>query len=312
MLDLFGARPGMTVLELGPGNGYFSIEAGRLLGAGGRLVCLDIQRPMLTDLRGRLAAAGVANATPSSRCASPAPGRRLGGRGLPGDGAREIPDRPQGLAELRRVLRPGGTLSITEHLTDPTTSSRAPCATSAAPPASSLGSTNGASWASPRTSRCPTPLARCGQVLTQWPSRAIISSETDMPQTDADTLSLTPREPASPKPPPTGDLAALLRVLGTTPRLRIFALLTRAELCVCEIEDILGLSQSLVSNHLAVLRRAGLVKARRDDEDNRWIFYHADPETAATLQQKCLALLDVRPAAGDRRRAVEVCRLRGR
>jgi len=30
----------------------------------------------------------------------------------------EIPDRPQGLAELRRVLKPGGTLSITEHLTD--------------------------------------------------------------------------------------------------------------------------------------------------------------------------------------------------
>ena len=85
-----------------------------------------------------------------------------------------------------------------------------------------------------------------------------------MVQPDADTLSLTSRELAPPKPPPTGDLAALLRVLGDDTRLRIFALLTRAELCVCEIEDILGLSQSLVSNHLAVLRRAGLVKARRD------------------------------------------------
>jgi len=134
-----------------------------------------------------------------------------------------------------------------------------------------------------------------------------------MPAADADALPLDPRLLApSPKPPPTGDLAALLRVLGDETRLRIFALLTRAELCVCEIEDILGLSQSLVSNHLAVLRRAGLVKARRDEEDNRWIFYRADPEATAVLQQKCLALLDVRPAAGDRRRAAEVCRLRGR
>jgi ArsR family transcriptional regulator len=133
-----------------------------------------------------------------------------------------------------------------------------------------------------------------------------------MHATNADTSSLTPRELAPPKPPPTDDLAALMRVLGDDKRLRIFALLTRAELCVCEIEDILGLSQSLVSNHLAVLRRAGLVKARRDDEDSRWIFYRTDPEAAAALRQKCLALLEVGPVAGDRRRAAEVCRLRGR
>jgi len=120
MLDLFGARPGMTVLELGPGNGYFSIEAGRLLGAGGRLVCLDIQRPMLTDLRGRLDNAGVANAHPLLGDAHHLP---LADASV--DVAflvtvlGEIPDRPQGLAELRRVLKPDGTLSITEHLTDP-------------------------------------------------------------------------------------------------------------------------------------------------------------------------------------------------
>ena len=68
--------------------------------------------------------------------------------------------------------------------------------------------------------------------------------------------------------------------LGDDTRLRIFALLTRAELCVCEIEDILGLSQSLVSNHLAVLRRAGLVKARRDAEDSRWLSDRAHSEAA--------------------------------
>jgi ArsR family transcriptional regulator len=133
-----------------------------------------------------------------------------------------------------------------------------------------------------------------------------------MIEPDADTLPLVPRDLAAPKPPPIGDLAALLRVLGDDTRLRIFALLARAELCVCEIEDILGLPQSLVSNHLAVLRRAGLVKARRDDDDSRWVFYRADPDTTATIRQKCLALFDVKPSASDRRRAAEVCRLRGR
>jgi ubiquinone/menaquinone biosynthesis C-methylase UbiE len=120
MLDKFGVRSGATVLELGPGNGYFSIEAARLLGSGGRLVCLDIQPPMLADLRGRLATAGVTNANPILGDAHHLPLTDasvdvaflvtvLG----------EIPDRPQGLAELRRVLKPGGILSITESLTDP-------------------------------------------------------------------------------------------------------------------------------------------------------------------------------------------------
>lgn len=111
---------------------------------------------------------------------------------------------------------------------------------------------------------------------------------------------------------PTEDLATLLKALADDTRLHIFALLTKAELCVCEIEDILGLSQSLVSNHLAVLRRVGLVESRRDAEDARWVFYRADPAAAALLRERLRALLDVRTAPGDRRRAEQVCRLRGR
>jgi DNA-binding transcriptional ArsR family regulator len=105
-------------------------------------------------------------------------------------------------------------------------------------------------------------------------------------------------------------LAEYLRLLGEDNRLRIFSLLAKTELCVCEIEDLLGLSQSLVSNHLATLRRAGLVESRRDDEDARWIFYRANPEVAAALRERLSALLEVRPSAGDRRRAEQVCRLR--
>jgi ArsR family transcriptional regulator len=108
----------------------------------------------------------------------------------------------------------------------------------------------------------------------------------------------------------TRDLLVPLKALADETRLRIFALLTRQELCVCEIEDILNLSQSLVSNHLAVLRQAGLVRARRDETDGRWIFYAADPAATAALRERCAQLLDVRVAPADRRSAEEVCRLR--
>ena len=106
------------------------------------------------------------------------------------------------------------------------------------------------------------------------------------------------------------EIAPYLRLLGDDNRLRIFSLLTKAELCVCEVEDATGLSQSLVSNHLAALRRAGLVESRRDDEDARWVFYRACPEAASDLRERLAALLDVRPATGDRRRAEQVCRLK--
>ena len=105
-------------------------------------------------------------------------------------------------------------------------------------------------------------------------------------------------------------LAQYLRLLGDDTRLRIFSLLTKAELCVCEIEDILGLSQSLVSNHLAALRRAGLVESRRDEEDARWVFYRADRGAAVALRERLAALLEVVPSPADRRRAQQVCRLR--
>jgi len=107
-------------------------------------------------------------------------------------------------------------------------------------------------------------------------------------------------------------LAQYLRLLGDENRLRIFALLTKGELCVCEIEDATRLSQSLVSNHLAALRRAGLAECRRDEEDARWVFYRANREAAAALRERLATLLDVQPTAGDRRRAEQVCRLRGR
>lgn len=52
-------RPGMTVLEPGPGMGFFTLELARLTGAGGRVVAVDIQRRMLEGVRRRAARSGL-------------------------------------------------------------------------------------------------------------------------------------------------------------------------------------------------------------------------------------------------------------
>ncbi len=54
-------KPGMTVVEPGPGMGFFTIELARLVGPAGRVVAVDIQPRMLASLRRRAARAGVAD-----------------------------------------------------------------------------------------------------------------------------------------------------------------------------------------------------------------------------------------------------------
>lgn len=64
--------------------------------------------------------------------------------------------------------------------------------------------------------------------------------------------------------------AELFKALADETRLRILALLTRGELCVCELTTVLGVGQSKASRHLAVLRNAGLVTDRRQGV---WVYY---------------------------------------
>lgn len=71
--------------------------------------------------------------------------------------------------------------------------------------------------------------------------------------------------------------AALLKTLGDERRLRLLRLLlTKHELCVCELVDALQLPQYEVSRHLAALRKAGLVDDRRE---GLWAYYFI-PESA--------------------------------
>lgn len=71
------------------------------------------------------------------------------------------------------------------------------------------------------------------------------------------------------------DAVEALKFLSDRNRLRIIRALTRAETCVCDLIDELDLPQPLVSYHLGKLRKAGLVRARRDAQ---WVYYSLDPD----------------------------------
>lgn len=66
------------------------------------------------------------------------------------------------------------------------------------------------------------------------------------------------------------DTAELLKVFGDPTRIRIIFVLTQSEMCVCDIANLLGMTQSAISHQLRVLKQARLVKARRN---GKTIFY---------------------------------------
>lgn len=71
-------------------------------------------------------------------------------------------------------------------------------------------------------------------------------------------------------------LETLFQALGDATRLRILGLLLAGEVCVCDIHDTLKIPQSKASRHLAYLRRAGLVAARREGQ---WMHYRLEPSS---------------------------------
>lgn len=62
----------------------------------------------------------------------------------------------------------------------------------------------------------------------------------------------------------------LFKALSDETRLKLVVLLHKRELCVCQIEAALGISQTKASRHLSILRRAGLLRARRA---GLWMYY---------------------------------------
>lgn len=60
------------------------------------------------------------------------------------------------------------------------------------------------------------------------------------------------------------DIAELFKVFGDSTRIRILYTLFEKEMCVCDIAELLNMSQSAISHQLRVLKQARLVKYRRD------------------------------------------------
>ena len=80
--------------------------------------------------------------------------------------------------------------------------------------------------------------------------------------------------------PDMSGLAELFKVLADNTRVKIVYVLSKEELCVCDIAALLGLTMSNVSHHLRVLRTAHLVKSRREGKQ---IYYTLDDDHVVNI-----------------------------
>jgi len=79
-------------------------------------------------------------------------------------------------------------------------------------------------------------------------------------------------------PPDISEAAAAAALLGDPNRAAIVRMLRDGPVCVCEMAAALGARENNVSNHLAKLRDAGLVRASRVGSDTRRVYYERDDE----------------------------------
>ena len=120
LAERHGVGAGMTVLDVGPGNGRYTLAAARAVGPHGRVHAIDLEPHMIQRVHQRAASEGVT--TIDARLAD------VYALPYPDDFfdvvylitvTGEIPEPVRMLRECRRVLKPAGTLGISELLTDP-------------------------------------------------------------------------------------------------------------------------------------------------------------------------------------------------
>ena len=100
----------------------------------------------------------------------------------------------------------------------------------------------------------------------------------------------------------------LFKALADRTRLRLLNLMSAGEVCVCFFVEVLGESQPKISRHLAYLRRAGVVAARRE---GKWMHYRietpADPHAARVFAEVVAWLGEERGMQQDRARMENIC-----
>ena len=87
-------------------------------------------------------------------------------------------------------------------------------------------------------------------------------------------------------------LAKWLKVLAEPRRLAIVDLLMQGIQCNCELSRALNMPANLISHHLRVLRRAGLVEVERDTQDGRWLYYAINQEALEELNRMFAAFFN--------------------
>jgi ubiquinone/menaquinone biosynthesis C-methylase UbiE len=111
-------EPGMTVLDIGPGMGFFTLELARYVGPGGKVVAIDLQERMIKALDRRARRAGLADRIDSRVCGS----ERLGADDLAGsidltlafNLVHEVPDACSLCREVHTLLADRGRFYIVE------------------------------------------------------------------------------------------------------------------------------------------------------------------------------------------------------
>lgn len=89
------------------------------------------------------------------------------------------------------------------------------------------------------------------------------------------------------------DLAEVFKVFGDSTRIRIMYALQACEMCVCDISELLGMTQSAISHQLRLLKAHRLVKSRREGKS---VFYSLDDEhVTSILVQGLNHISEIRP-----------------
>lgn len=104
------------------------------------------------------------------------------------------------------------------------------------------------------------------------------------------------------------DIERFFQSLGDRTRLRLLNLMSDQEICVCYFVEILGQPQPKISRHLAYLRSAGIVEARRE---GKWMHYRIvmPPHIGAAqiLRQTLTSLGEEKAMQADRARLTRAC-----
>lgn len=111
-------KPGMTVLDIGPGMGFFSLWMAQAVGETGRVVCVDVQQKMIDTLKRRAAKRGLKERIDARVCGESNMGiDDLSGRvdfALAFAVMHEVPDQSILLGQIFRALKPGGRCLLAE------------------------------------------------------------------------------------------------------------------------------------------------------------------------------------------------------